>query len=345
MSKLLEIQPKELNFTIELKKQSSCSVRLANVTNYYVAFKVKTTSPKRYCVRPNVGIVMPNSTCEFAVTMQVPRTFPLDLECKDKFLIQSTIVSPETTDEQITASMFVKDGGKYVEEKKLRVILLIPPDSPTLSPINGALNQGLGRETSFSKDQSLNGVENTSKSHMVTKDVESVLVNIKESKPAEDKLKPVKNVEFKLENDVKELKPAKGVEELKPAKDVEELKPAKDVKELNPAKDVEELTPAMGVEESKPVKGVEVLNLAKTVEDVEELKLAKDVELKNVDIQELKLVKDVEDIKSKLSEFELKLQKAELGKRGVKTVQVGFPLLFVCMVALISVVLGYRLHP
>ncbi|GMN25253.1 hypothetical protein TIFTF001_000870 [Ficus carica] len=455
MSKLLEIQSKELKFIIELKKQSSCSVRLTNVTNYYVAFKVKTTSPKKYCVRPNVGIVMPNSTFDFTVTMQVSRTAPLDLECKDKFLIQSTIVSVETTDEDITASMFVKDSGNYVEEKKLRVILVSLPDSPTLSPINGNLNQGMGRETSFSKDQPLSGVEDQIRPHMVTKDLEeSVLVKSKEPRPVEEKLKPVKNVEFKLENDVKEMKPAKDVEELKPAKDVKELKPAKDVKELNPTKDEEEmnstkgvgeLKPAKGVGELKPAKGVEKLNLTKdikelklekdinvkTVEHVEDLKLAKGVELTNVDKQELKLVNDVEDIKSKLSEFELKLHKSlyvesasfavrltfiiwiaakldaevtisklleerssnmeetkilqeklvicytplfysivscilsnvmsttdfhlhslfhnrlkvELSKRGVKTVQVGFPLLFVCMVALISVVFGYRLHP
>lgn len=35
---------------------------------------------------------------------------------------------------------------------------------------------------------------------------------------------------------------------------------------------------------------------------------------------------------------------ADLSKRGVKTVQVGFPLLYVCMVALVSVFLGYYLH-
>lgn len=27
-------------------------------------FQVKTTNPKKYCVRPNTGIVMPRSTCE-----------------------------------------------------------------------------------------------------------------------------------------------------------------------------------------------------------------------------------------------------------------------------------------
>lgn len=62
---------------------------------------------------------------------------------------------------------FVKDSGNYVEEKKLKVILISPIESPTLSPINGNLSHGLGHETSFLKDQSVNGVENLSKQHMV----------------------------------------------------------------------------------------------------------------------------------------------------------------------------------
>lgn len=62
---------------------------------------------------------------------------------------------------------FVKDRGNYVEEKKLKVILVSLPDSPTLSPINGNLNQGMGRETSFSKDQPLSGVEDQIRPHMV----------------------------------------------------------------------------------------------------------------------------------------------------------------------------------
>ena len=29
-----------------------------------VTFQVKTTNPKKYCVRPNTGIVLPRSTCD-----------------------------------------------------------------------------------------------------------------------------------------------------------------------------------------------------------------------------------------------------------------------------------------
>ncbi|CAL9003499.1 unnamed protein product [Prunus brigantina] len=377
-TQILEIQPKELKFLFELKKQSSCSVALTNMTNRHVAFKVKTTSPKKYCVRPNVGVILPKSTSEFSVTMQAPRAAPPDMECRDKFLIQSTIVSSGTTDEDITASMFAKDDGKYIEEKKLRVTLISPPNSPLLSPIKVDLKQGLGHEAL--NDQVFGGVAILPQQNMNTKDAKFTSVNSKESKPITDaELKPAKDVELKPAKGV-ELKPAKVVE-LKPAKDVE-LKPAKDV-ELRPEKDVElrpekyvELRPAKDVE-LRPAKDVEL----KPTQDVElkpskavELKLARDVELNAEKIvEDLKLVKDIQEIKSKLNELELKLSQAEvtilklteersssiqerkklqeqlaqLNQRGVsvKRVQVGFPLLYVCMVALISVALGYCLHP
>ncbi|XP_034221538.1 vesicle-associated protein 1-2-like isoform X1 [Prunus dulcis] len=362
-TQILEIQPKELKFLFELKKQSSCSVGLTNMTNRHVAFKVKTTSPKKYCVRPNVGVILPKSTSEFSVTMQAPRAAPPDMECRDKFLIQSTIVSSGTTDEDITASMFAKDDGKYIEEKKLRVTLISPPNSPMLSPIKVDLKQGLGHEAL--NDQVFGGVAILPQQNMqVTRDAKFTSVNSKESKPITDaELKPAKDVELKPAK-VVELKPAKDVE-LRPEKDVE-LRPEKDV-ELRPAKDVE-LKPTQDVE-LKPSKAVE-LKPSKAVE----LKLARDVELNAEKIvEDLKLVKDIQEIKSKQNELELKLSQAEvtilklteersssiqerkklqeqlaqLNQRGVsvKRVQVGFPLLYVCMVALISVALGYCLHP
>ncbi|AQK50764.1 Vesicle-associated protein 1-1 [Zea mays] len=61
---LLRVDPLELRFPFELKKQISCSMQLSNHTDDYIAFKVKTTSPKKYSVRPNTGVVLPRSTCD-----------------------------------------------------------------------------------------------------------------------------------------------------------------------------------------------------------------------------------------------------------------------------------------
>ncbi|MFS8030613.1 putative vesicle-associated membrane-protein-associated protein [Helianthus anomalus] len=64
-----------------------------------------------------------------AVTMQGLRSPPSEVECKDKFLIQSTVVDAATKEEDVTLDLFSKRSGKYVEEKKLRVVLVAKEDS------------------------------------------------------------------------------------------------------------------------------------------------------------------------------------------------------------------------
>ncbi|KAG6498888.1 vesicle-associated protein 1-3-like [Zingiber officinale] len=127
----LEIEPKELKFVFELKKQSSCSLQLINKTDQYVAFKVKTTNPKKYCVRPNTGIVLPRATCDVTVTMQAQKEAPPDMQCKDKFLLQSVITEHGAETKDVTPEMFNKEPGKVVDEFKLPVLyVLSSPPSP-----------------------------------------------------------------------------------------------------------------------------------------------------------------------------------------------------------------------
>ncbi|XP_006654324.2 vesicle-associated protein 2-2-like [Oryza brachyantha] len=123
-SGLVAIHPGEIRFEFEVKKKSSCSVYLVNRSEEYVAFKVKTTSPKRYCVRPNVGVILPRATCAFTVIMQAQMTAPPDLQIKDKFLVQTTAVPFGTADEDISPAFFSKETGRYIEENKLRVVLV-----------------------------------------------------------------------------------------------------------------------------------------------------------------------------------------------------------------------------
>ncbi|KAJ9549543.1 hypothetical protein OSB04_022086, partial [Centaurea solstitialis] len=117
-----------IRFAGEVKKQSTSSVHLTNISDEYVAFKVKTTSPKRFCVRPNSGVISPKSGCDFSVTMQGLRSPASEVECKDKFLIQSTVVDAGMKEEDVTLDLFSKSSGKYVEEKKLRVVLISKED-------------------------------------------------------------------------------------------------------------------------------------------------------------------------------------------------------------------------
>ncbi|KAE9607449.1 hypothetical protein Lal_00026974 [Lupinus albus] len=156
---LLSIEPLELNFPFELNKQISCSLQLSNKTDSYVAFKVKTTNPKKYCVRPNTGIVMPRSTCDVMVTMQAQREAPPDMQCKDKFLLQSVKTNDGVSPKDISADMFNKEAGHVVEECKLRVVYVSPPQPP--SPVLEGSEEGSSPRGSISENGTLNGSDFT----------------------------------------------------------------------------------------------------------------------------------------------------------------------------------------
>ncbi|OQU91532.1 hypothetical protein SORBI_3001G199800 [Sorghum bicolor] len=128
---LLDVDPPELQFPFVLDKQISCPLRLVNRTDRTVAFKVKTTNPRKYCVRPNNGVVPPRSSSTVVVTMQAQKVVPPDLQCKDKFLVQSVVVSDRLSAKDITSQMFVKGGGNVVEEVKLKVAYVMPPEPPS----------------------------------------------------------------------------------------------------------------------------------------------------------------------------------------------------------------------
>ncbi|CAI0383258.1 unnamed protein product, partial [Linum tenue] len=138
---------------VELKKQISSSLQLSNKTDSYVAFKVKTTNPKKYCVRPNTGIVPPRSACDVIVTMQAQREMPLELQCKDKFLLQSVVASPGATAKDVSAEMFNKEAGHLVEESKLRVVYVAPPGPP--SPVHEGSEEGEEPRVSLSDSGSV----------------------------------------------------------------------------------------------------------------------------------------------------------------------------------------------
>lgn len=159
---LLEIEPLELRFPFETNKQISCSMQLTNRTDDYIGFKVKTTSPRKYCVRPNSGIVPPRSTSDVIVAMQAQKVAPPDMQCKDKFLVQSVFVAEGTLVKDITGDMFTKQSGNVVDEVKLKVVYVAPPKPP--SPVREGSEEGSSPRASLSDGSNLNYQETTRES-------------------------------------------------------------------------------------------------------------------------------------------------------------------------------------
>ncbi|GFP94964.1 vesicle-associated protein 2-1 [Phtheirospermum japonicum] len=116
-----------LHVLVELDKQSYCDLKVTNNTEHHVAFKVKTTSPKKYFVRPNTGVVHPWDSCVIRVTLQAQRDYPRNMQCKDKFLLQSTVVPLNTSNmDELLQDTFNKEAGNTLEEYKLRVFYITP---------------------------------------------------------------------------------------------------------------------------------------------------------------------------------------------------------------------------
>ncbi|KAJ0478643.1 putative major sperm protein (MSP) [Helianthus annuus] len=109
--------------------------------------------------------------------MQAQREAPLDMQCKDKFLLQSAVASPGATTKDITPELFNKESGNRVEECKLKVNYVDPPQPP--SPVREGSEEGSSPRASVSD----NGTINTTDSAVRLFDLYLLFCIIQTSRP------------------------------------------------------------------------------------------------------------------------------------------------------------------
>ena len=105
VQKLVDISPAAMVINVVAGKDIATELSLKNITNRPIAFKVKTTAPERYQVRPIQGIIEANSvvTCFIVMkAMQALPDFENPKETKHKFLVQ-TVEVPEGGVEDLTS--------------------------------------------------------------------------------------------------------------------------------------------------------------------------------------------------------------------------------------------------
>ncbi|KAJ6000753.1 hypothetical protein N7481_001162 [Penicillium waksmanii] len=121
---LSKLTPPELSFKRPFNQEVCQILRLRNAGQDSVVFKVKTTAPKHYCVRPNSGRIEPGRAVEVQVLLQALKDEPAtDAKCKDKFLVQSVAVSPDMEHANVT-SIFERSPKSAMVERKIRVMWL-----------------------------------------------------------------------------------------------------------------------------------------------------------------------------------------------------------------------------
>ncbi|GAB6020379.1 hypothetical protein CHUAL_003087 [Chamberlinius hualienensis] len=103
---------------------TSC-LKLTNPSDRRVCFKVKTTAPKRYCVRPNNGLVEPKSSVTVAVMLQ-PFDYDPNEKNKHKFMVQ-TMFAPNG---DVNHETLWKDANpEYLMDSKLKCVFECPTES------------------------------------------------------------------------------------------------------------------------------------------------------------------------------------------------------------------------
>ncbi|XP_077429894.1 vesicle-associated membrane protein-associated protein B/C [Vanacampus margaritifer] len=121
---LLEPQH-ELKFRGPFSDVVTTNLKLANPTDRNVCFKVKTTAPRRYCVRPNSGIIDAGTSINVSVMLQ-PFDYDPNEKSKHKFMVQSLLAPPDMTDME---GVWKEAKPEELMDSKLRCVFEMPVEN------------------------------------------------------------------------------------------------------------------------------------------------------------------------------------------------------------------------
>ncbi|XP_050399225.1 vesicle-associated membrane protein/synaptobrevin-binding protein isoform X4 [Patella vulgata] len=124
---VLQLEPStELRFRGPFTDVISADLKLTNPSDKRVCFKVKTTAPKRYCVRPNSGVLEPKAHITVAVMLQPFEYDATEKSNKHKFMVQ-TLFAPDgpINQEQLWKEVLPEN----LMDSKLKCVFEMPESS------------------------------------------------------------------------------------------------------------------------------------------------------------------------------------------------------------------------
>jgi len=124
LEQILVIEPAiELKFIGPFSSVVTSELKLTNPTAKRIAFKVKTTAPKRYCVRPNSGLIEPNAQVVVSVMLQ-PFEYDPSEKNNHKFMVQS-LYAPTATVESLDL-LWKEATPAQLMDSKLKCLFELP---------------------------------------------------------------------------------------------------------------------------------------------------------------------------------------------------------------------------
>ncbi|XP_053279822.1 vesicle-associated membrane protein-associated protein B/C [Pleuronectes platessa] len=120
---ILVLEPQhELKFRGPFTDVVTATLKLSNPTDRNVCFKVKTTAPRRYCVRPNSGIIDAGNSVNVSVMLQ-PFDYDPNEKSKHKFMVQSLLAPYDMTDME---GVWKEAKPEELMDSKLRCAFELP---------------------------------------------------------------------------------------------------------------------------------------------------------------------------------------------------------------------------
>ncbi|KAK2596705.1 phosphatidylinositol-binding protein scs2 [Conoideocrella luteorostrata] len=152
----VDILPLELSFTRPFTVEVARTLTIRNTSSTPLAFKVKTTAPKQYCVRPNAGRIEPGNSFDVTVLLQaMKQNPPPDAKCRDKFLVQCAPIAADQDFSSVAQVLETVDKSQLTE-RKIRVNWLSAEGDAAEGPIASA-----GALSTPSKTSTVNGTDDT----------------------------------------------------------------------------------------------------------------------------------------------------------------------------------------
>ncbi|XP_060901176.1 VAMP (vesicle-associated membrane protein)-associated protein A, like [Labrus mixtus] len=135
MSKLDQIlvldPPVDLKFKGPFTDVVTTNLKLKNPSDRRVCFKVKTTAPRRYCVRPNSGVIDPGATVIISVMLQ-PFDYDPNEKSKHKFMVQTIFAPPNVSDMD---SLWKDAKPDDLMDSKLRCVFELPSENDKMNDV------------------------------------------------------------------------------------------------------------------------------------------------------------------------------------------------------------------
>ncbi|MED6271686.1 hypothetical protein CHARACLAT_022841, partial [Characodon lateralis] len=103
----------------------TANLKLKNPSDRRVCFKVKTTAPRRYCVRPNSGVIDPGATVIISVMLQ-PFDYDPNEKSKHKFMVQTIFAPSNVSDND---SLWKDAKPEDLMDSKLRCVFEMPSEN------------------------------------------------------------------------------------------------------------------------------------------------------------------------------------------------------------------------